>query len=206
MDTLPLLIDHLKQMGVLKTHAIIEAFKDIDRKNFVPLKLFDSAYDDEPLPIGKGQTISQPYTIAFMLELLLPQQGDRVLDVGTGSGYTTALLAELVGTKGKVTGVEIIPELVAFGKENLAKYNFPNARIYQAERGQLGRQEDAPYNKILVSASSHGLKDILIDQLQCGGRMVASVEDAIWKIDKLTDGSLGIEKYEGFRFVPLIEN
>jgi len=115
------LIKHLIARNVLKTKAIIDAFQAVDRIDFVPLKYLDEAYGDYPLPIGYGQTISQPFTVAFMLELLQPQKGDKILDVGSGSGWTTALLAHIVQEEGSVRGIELIPELVAFGKKNLNK-------------------------------------------------------------------------------------
>lgn len=205
MDTLASLIDHLQRTGVLKTKAIIQAFLNIDRRNFVPKELLDSSYDDKPLPIGSGQTISQPYTVSFMLELLDVHRGDKVLDVGCGSGYTTALLAELVGAKGHVIGVEIVPELVVMGKHNLHTYNFMHAEIRQAS-DVLGLPEEAPYDRILVSATTVELPVDLILQLKCGGRMVIPIGNAIWKIEKYTDARLKIEKYPGFTFVPLIEN
>lgn len=159
------LVEHLVNLGVLKAPGIITAFKGINRKDFVPADSQDFAYEDTALSIGNGQTISQPYTVAFMLELLSPQKGDNILDVGSGSGYTTALLAMIVGKSGEIIGVEIIPELVIFGKENLSKYGFSNVRIYQAEK-VLGFLEKAPYDKILVSASTEELPKELVDQLK----------------------------------------
>jgi protein-L-isoaspartate(D-aspartate) O-methyltransferase len=204
MNSFESLIAHLKQTGVLRTESIINAFKEIDRKDFVREEFLSFAYEDGPLPIGGGQTISQPFTIAFMLELLNPQKDERVLDVGSGSGYTTALLSHLVGSAGKVVGVEIIPELVAFGKNNLSKYNFTNAEIRQAG-DTLGIPEEAPYDKILVSASAEKIPEALVDQLKIGGVMVASIGNDIWRIEKEADGNLDIEKHPGFAFVPLIE-
>lgn len=204
MESLKTLIEHLKQNGVLSTQSLISAFQKIDRKDFVLEELRDFAYDDTALPIGREQTISQPYTIVFMLELLNVGEGERVLDVGSGSGYTTALLAELVGPRGKVFGVEIIPQLVDFGKNNLSKYNLTNAEIHQADN-VLGLPKEAPYDKILVSASAGGIPDALTSQLKEGGVMVASIGNDIWKIKKNSSDDLSIEKYHGFAFVPLIE-
>lgn len=204
MDSLLSLINHLKQIGVLKTEEYIEAIKKFDRKDFIPEKLQNLAYSDNPLPIGEGQTISQPFTVAFMLELLTPKRDDKILDVGSGSGYTTALLAEIVGSKGKIFGVEIVPKLVVFGRNNLAKYHLTNAEIYQA-RKMLGLPQEAPFDKILVSASAKELPDSLVDQLSVGGIMVVPVGNEIWKIKKGFDNDLKIEKYEGFVFVPLVE-
>ena len=157
----------------------------------------DEAYGDYPLPIGHGQTISQPYTVAYMLELLQPERGDRVLDVGSGSGWTAALLASIVGPDGRVWGTEIIPELVEFGRANLAKYNFKNATIERA--AGLGLPEHAPYDKILVSAAADDVPDSLLDQLAPGGIMVIPIKTSVWKITHTER-----EEHPGFAFVPLI--
>ena len=109
------LIDSLIKEGWLKTPRIIKAFREVKRVDFLPKEIKDLAELNEALSIGYGQTISQPLVVAFMLELLQPQPGDKILDVGSGSGWTTALLAQIVGQKGKVIAIDIIPELVEFG-------------------------------------------------------------------------------------------
>ena len=118
--------------GVLKTPRIIEAFKNIDRKLFVPQVYSDSIYIDGPLPIGKNQTISQPSTVAFMLELLEVKEGDNVLDIGSGSGWSTSLLCDIVGENGSVIGLERFDELVAIGQKNLAQFRTTNCHIHKA--------------------------------------------------------------------------
>lgn len=203
MDTLKELINNLKINRILKSSTIIKAFNSIDRRDFVPQKFYDDAYGDFPLTLAHGQTISQPTTVAFMLELLQAQTRDKILDVGSGSGWTTALLASIVGVKGKVYGVELLPELVRLGNDNLSKYNFSQAEIVQAGK-TLGIPQKAPFDKILVSAASEYLPEELTDQLKEGGSMVIPVKQAIWKIKKIKRGALKIEKYEGFIFVPLI--
>lgn len=180
-----------------RTPRIIEAFRAIDRKDFVATEYWDEAYADHPLPIGHGQTISQPYTVAYMLELLRPERGDRVLDVGSGSGWTTALLANIVGPDGRVWGTEIIPELVEFGRANLIKYNFKNATIERA--AGLGLPEHAPYDKILVSASADELPGEFMNQLAPDGTMVIPIKTSVWKITHTER-----EEHPGFAFVPLI--
>ncbi|HEY4475941.1 MAG TPA: protein-L-isoaspartate O-methyltransferase [Candidatus Paceibacterota bacterium] len=216
-----ILADLLTQKGVLKTRAIIEAFSRVDRKDFVPQDFQEYAYGDYPLPIAGEQTISQPTTVAFMLELLQPQQGEKILDVGSGSGWTTALLAFLVGEKGRVFGVERIPELVAFGNENIKKYNFSQATISQADpptprlrraRKTLGLVKEAPFDKILVSAAAQSFPEALLSQLKEGGLLVIPVRDAVWRVKKLPQTPPGgeaskteIQKFEGFAFVPLVE-
>lgn len=194
----------LEQKGILSTQRLISAFRKVDRKDFVPKKLREEAYIDIPLPIDGDQTISQPSTVAFMLELLQPLPGDIVLDVGSGSGWTTALLAEIIGETGEVWGVEILPELVAFSRERLKKYAFPHAHILTAGK-TLGLPTHAPFDKILVSAATPSLPAPLVEQCRIHGRIVIPIETAVWRIDKRPDGDLSIERFEGFRFVPLIE-
>lgn len=197
------LVRSLIEEGVLKTGNIISAFRSIDRRDFILPGDELYAYIDTPLQIGQGQTISQPYTVAFMMELLRPKMGEKILDVGSGSGWTTALLAHIVGEKGYVIGLELIPELVTFGSMNLAKYNFKQATIAQAEK-KLGKSKDAPYDKILVSAGNQEVPQELLDQLKVGGILVIPILDAIWKIVKVNKTKSEIEKFEGFTFVPLI--
>lgn len=182
---------------------IASAFRAVDRKDFVPPKYKQGAYLDEPLPIGHGQTISQPYTVAFMLKLLAPQSGQRMLDVGSGSGWTTALLAHIVGARGRVYGVELIPELVTFGKSNLEKCHFTNASIEQAGDG-FGLPQKAPFDRILVSAASTALPQELVGQLAVGGIMVIPIGNDIVKIKKISQKKITKEKHPGFIFVPLV--
>lgn len=199
------LIEHLlRDSGVLRDKRIRAAFRAVDRADFVPHDYLSEAYEDYPLPIGHGQTISQPTTVAFMLELLDAAEGDRVLDVGSGSGFTTALLAHLVGKKGRVIGVERIPELVLLGQKNLAKYSFQNAFIRGAGN-VFGAPDEAPFERILVSASADELPHELIRQLKEGGAMVIPIKDTLYKIEKAGGGSLKETSYPGFAFVPLVE-
>lgn len=198
------LVDGLKALGVLYTPHIEEAFLVVDRKNFVTEESRKYAYVDEALSIGHGQTISQPYTVAFMLELLAPSPGERILDVGSGSGWSTALLAHIVGKAGHVFGVEIMPKLVKFGQKNLNIYNFSQADIRQAN-DELGLKKEAPFDKILVSAGCNKVPEELVAQLHTGGVMVIPINDALWKITKLPNNKIGTEVYAGFVFVPLID-
>lgn len=204
MNTQKELVQYLVANHVLSSSQIIAAFEYIDRRDFV----FDyidayEIYDDHPLPISSGQTISQPSTVAFMMELLNPQTGENVLDVGTGSGWTTAILAQIVGTTGKVHGVEIVPELVQFGSKNLQKYDFAHASILQAKK-MYGLPEFAPYDKILVSAASDSIPEELIEQLTFGGVMVIPIENKIVRYTKNLNQDATIEHFYGFSFVPLI--
>ena len=193
------LIRSLIKRGVLKTNTIIEVFTEIDRADFVPRELQSMAYVDRPLPIGASQTISQPYTVAFMLELLQPQSDDRVLDFGSGSGWTTALLASICK---HVDAIERIQALVAFSKQNLSKYSFDNISLHQSGRG-LGL-EGKLFDKILVSCSADEIPKELIKQLRVGGTMVIPIAQSIFKIRKKSEGDLDIHEYPGFVFVPLV--
>jgi len=193
------LIESLQMRGVLKSPRLIEAFESVDRIDFVVDELKHMAYEDRPLPIGSGQTISQPYTVAFMLELLAPNMDDRVLDVGSGSGWTTALLACV---SKHVDAVERIEELVRFSKQNLLKYSFRNIRVHQAKE-TLGLQGEY-FDKILVSCAADEVPQALLRQLNAGGVMVIPIHNSIVKVIKTTEDRLEMEEYPGFVFVPLI--
>jgi len=207
------LINNLIKEGWLKTPQIIKAFQKIKREDFLPSSIKSLAELNEALPIGFGQTISQPLTVAFMLELLEPKSGDKILDVGAGSGWTTALLAYIVSNggeemKGRVIAIEIIPQLYEFGKENVKKYNFIEKGIveYIEGDGSKGFKKYAPYDKILVSAAVWGdIPFALKEQLKIGGRLVIPVENSIYLIIKKNDSSFEEEKYPGFVFVPLVQ-
>ena len=188
---------------ILPSKTFEEVFDRVDRSDFLPLNRKDDQFGDYPIPIGYGQTNSQPTTVAFMLELLQPKEGDRVLDVGSGSGWTTALLAEIVGEKSKVFGTEIVPELTKLGQENLSKYEFKQATIHQADEDVLGLPSEAPFDKILVSAASKTMPDELLDQLKVGGRLVIPIKSSIWRVDKISEEKFEKEEYPGFAFVPL---
>jgi len=197
------LVEYLKKK-VLKTPEIISAFLKIDRKDFVRDEYLREAYVDSPLPIGMGQTISQPFTVAFMLELLEPKEGQKILDVGFGSGWTTCLLAEI--TKNKVYGIEIVPEVFEFGKRNIEKYNFIEKGIVEVllRDGSKGFPEKAPFDRILVSAAAKKIPGELISQLKDQGILVIPDFEGIWKIKKVGD-KIEKEYHYGFVFVPLVE-
>ena len=205
MHTQHSLTDHLVRSGVLTTPHIIQAFRTVDRKHFLPdTHNAESVYANQALSIDYGQTISQPSVVAFMCELLQPESGEKILDVGSGSGWTTAILAQIVGEKGFVHGVELVPELVSYGSENLAKYYFAHASIVQAT-GTYGLPAYAPYDKILVSASSMHIPQELIDQLAIDGVLVMPVHREIVRYQKRGYGNGMIDRYGGFDFVPLID-
>lgn len=182
---------------------IIAAFHAIPRVAFLPRGMRQFANFDEPLPIGYGQTNSQPSTVRHMLEWLDPQPGSSVLDLGSGSGWTSALLGWLVGPKGHVHAVEIIPELLTLGWQNCQKLDITNVTFHAAGT-TIGLPERAPYDRILVSASARELPMALIDQLALGGTMVLPVGSAVMVVTKPLVGRLTITSHPGFRFVPLV--
>jgi len=197
----------LIQEGYLRTPLIIEAFRKIKREDFVVDELKGEASVNAPLPIGYGQTISQPLTVAFMLELLQPQPKDVILDVGSGSGWQTALLAYCVGKTGKVIGIELLSDLAEFGKRNIAKYNFISKGTVEivSGDGSKGFLREAPFDKIISAASARKLPEEWKKQLMVGGRLVAPIKESIWLIVKKSDKEFEETEFPGFAFVPLIE-
>jgi protein-L-isoaspartate(D-aspartate) O-methyltransferase len=200
-------VENLISQGWLKTERIISAFLKIKRKDFLPKDLESFPEYDGALPIGFGQTISQPLVVAFMLELLEPKEGEKILDVGSGSGWTSALLAEIVGERGKVIAIERIPELVEFGRGNVKKYNFvKEGRVkFVLGDGSKGYEIEAPFDKILSSATAKRLPLAWKKQLKVGGRIVAPIENSIWLFIKRKENVFEEKEFPGFVFVPLIE-
>lgn len=205
--------------GYLKTPRLIKAFQAVKRVDFLPDSLASGAGGraeleklaemNEALPIGFGQTISQPLVVAFMLELLDPRPGDKILDVGSGSGWTTAILSHIAGAgkpPGKVIAIERVPELKEFGKKNVSKYSFVEKGIaeFAAGDGSLGCEKEAPFDRILASASAQAWPQAWIDQLRIGGTIVAPIEYSIWRFRKVSKIKVEKDEYPGFVFVPLI--
>jgi len=200
------LTEKLIEDGWLKSPSIIRAFRKIKRADFLPPDFQNIAEFDGALPVGFGQTISQPLVVAFMIELLRPRPGEKILDIGSGSGWTTALLAEIVGPKGKVFAFELVPELKEFGEKNAAKYNFIGkgiARFICAD-GSSGYPKEAPFDKILASASAKKIPPDWKEQIKTGGRIVLPVGNSIHLLIKKEDGDFEEKEYPGFVFVPLI--
>lgn len=186
-------------------NTIERAFSQIPRKQFMPLAMRIFAGFDAPQPIGHGQTISQPTLVAQMLEWLEVQPGDRVLDIGSGSGWTTALLSVLVGAQGHVYAIEIIPELVEVGRKNCEHAGAQQVSFHQAS-GVLGLPSEAPFDRILVSAAleSGEVPAGLLDQLKPGGKLVMPIANDIVELHKSADGSVSSTRHSGYSFVPLI--
>jgi len=196
------LFNHLKnETRVLQSEALEEAFKQVDRADFVAGDYLAEAYEDYPLPIAEGATISQPTTVAFTLELLDIQEGDRVLDVGSGSGWTTALIASLVGGEGGVLGIEIQPELVEFGRRNLQKYHYSNAVIEDARTTLLHEES---FDKILVSSELQDIPEEFIRALAEEGMILAPLGGSLVLFRKRGDELVEEKRVEGFAFVPYV--
>ncbi len=200
------LVDELIRGGYLKTPTIIDAFRAVDRKLFVPEEHRSEAYENRPLPIGSDQTISQPLTVAFMLELLQVQPGEKVLDIGAGSGWQSALLSFLVEDTGKVVGIERIAELKEFADGNLTHYPDLSKRIdLVVGDGSLGFAPEAPYDRIIAAAAGEAVPNDWKDQLKIGGTLVAPIGQSIVVVHKTTSEKFETKNYFGFSFVPLIK-
>ena len=191
------LLQKLNSIDILE--IIIRAFEKVPREEFVPEKYKPYAYEDIPLPIGHGATISQPWTIAFMLNLLELKKNQKVLEIGSGSGYVLALLSEI--THGNIFGVEINTELAARSQKTLRKLGYTKIKIIN-KSGSHGLPEHAPFDCILISAAAQDAPYHLTGQLKEKGIIVASVQDKVVKITK-TNNKLITQEFKGFSFVPL---
>ncbi|MBP8921516.1 MAG: protein-L-isoaspartate carboxylmethyltransferase [Micropruina sp.] len=189
----------------MATDRVSAAFAAIPRAQFLPAGLRHRAAEDNPLPLGYGSTNSQPWTVRHMLGLLDVPPGARVLDVGSGSGWTTALLAHLTGPDGSVVGLEVIPQLVEFGRGNLGGFDLPWARIERAIPEVIGLPDEAPFDRILVSADAGSIPAELEAQLAVGGRMVLPAAGVMWTVTRLAgDWRRDADPGHRFAFVPLV--
>lgn len=218
MTGINLFVSNFIKQGAFKTPRIIEAFKKIDRADFVPPESKREAYINAPLSIGEGQTISQPYTVAFMIELLQPKPGDKIFEIGFGSGWQTAILAHIVSqdrnqkTKnknqnlGKIFAVERIKKLFEFGIKNISKYNFIKKGIVKIILGDatMGLKKYAPFDRIIAAASGRGVPKEWLKELRIGGRLVVPIKESIWLYIKKSEKNFEKREYPGFVFVPLI--
>jgi len=192
--------DQIISRGI-RDPAVINAMLRIPRHEFVPSKFRESAYNDSPIPIGRGQTISQPYIVALMSEILRPAPGRKILEVGTGSGYQTAVLAE---TGAEVFTIEIIPEIAERTRLLLEKLGYADIN-FRIGDGNAGWEENAPYDGIIVTAAPGDVPEALVSQLKNGGRMVIPVggeEQELLLIEKSEKG-VAYRKVTSVRFVPM---
>ena len=184
---------------------VLDALELVPREQFVPAYEVESAYANVPLPIGHRQTISQPFIVALMTDLLAPEADDRVLEIGTGSGYQAAVLAKLVA---RVYSIEVIPELAVAAAERLARLGYDNV-VTRTGDGNLGWSEHAPYDGIIVTAGARSVPDALVAQLKPGARLVIPVHVDEYRqmlrcITRDAQGGVHVRDVLPVAFVPLI--
>jgi protein-L-isoaspartate(D-aspartate) O-methyltransferase len=196
-----MLKEHLAARGII-SEGVLNAFKEIPREDFIPSRLRDLAYEDYPLDIGEDQTISQPYTVAFMTQLLDPKPEDVVLEVGTGSGYQAAILSQIVK---QVYSIERFKDLADKAREVFKRLGYENVEVEVGD-GSKGLPEKAPFDAIIVTAGSPDIPQPLLEQLKVRGRMVIPIGTISQDMTKITKTKEGIQKetFPGFRFVPLV--
>lgn len=187
----------------IRDKRVLEAMASVPREEFVPLALRHLAYEDRPLSIGYGQTISQPFIVALMIEALGLKGNEKVLEVGTGSGYQAVVLSMLAR---EVISVERIPELANWASETLKRLGYQNVSVYLASK-VLGWPQERPYDAIIVAAAAPEIPEALLDQLANGGRLVIPVgsryEQTLVRVTRDSNGDI-VESLGGCRFVPLI--
>ncbi|MEA1985135.1 MAG: protein-L-isoaspartate O-methyltransferase [Euryarchaeota archaeon] len=199
-----ILINSLQGLGIRQ--SVLDAMMRVPRHLFVPENVRSSAYMDTPLPIGHGQTISAPHMVAIMCDLLDLRVGQKVLEIGTGSGYNAAIMAELVGKEGHIYSIERVPQLVDFAKKNLEAAGYENVSII-LEDGSGGSLDHAPYDRINVTSAAPSIPDPLVQQLSRGGIMtipVGNFTQRLYIVRKDLDGPVHKEDEGGVVFVPLI--
>ncbi len=193
----------IRRAGIVHSEPVLQAIQRVERRHFVRPDDASEAYDNAPLPIGRGQTISQPLVVALMSEALSIGPGDRVLEIGTGSGYQAAVLAELGA---EVFSVEIIPQLAAWSAANLSNAGYRSVQLRTAD-GFFGWNEHAPYDAIIVTAAAIRIPRTLIPQLRIGGRLVVPVgsnawDQTLWVVERTEEGETSTN-LGPVRFVPL---
>ena len=196
-----MLKEHLQARGI-EDERVLSAFREVPREEFIPQELNHLSYEDTPLEIGNGQTISQPYTVAFMTQLLGPKEKDVVLEVGTGSGYQGAILSRLVR---QVYSIERFKELSDKAKEVLDRLGYKNVGLKVGD-GSLGWPQMAPFDGVIVTAGSPDIPPPLLEQLKEDGRLVIPVGTHGQEMMKVTKTKVGVKRevFPGFRFVPLV--
>ncbi len=200
------MIREIKKGYGLDVPEVFSAMLKVPREEFVPLRFRNIAYNDGPIFIGFGQTISQPYTVAFMTDLVSIDSREKILEIGTGSGYQAAVLSLLFD---KVYTVERIPELAEEAKQRLIKLGYKNVEV-RSGSGEFGWKEKAPFDAILVTAGMEAVPQELFEQLKEGGVLVAPIgageEKQMTRFTKLKAGKIKKEEYGIFHFVPFVES
>lgn len=199
------MIEHTIRRRGLSDTALLAAFQAVPREEFISPEYADQAYSDSPLPIESGQTISQPYIVALTVDAAGVRPGDKVLEVGAGSGYAAAILGQMARD---VVAVERHHELAELARERMQRLGYANVRILEGD-GTRGCPDEAPFDAIVAAASGSHVPQVLIDQLRPGGRIVMPVGDphtiqSLVKLTKREDGSIEREDLGAVRFVPLI--
>lgn len=203
------------RQGLLRSPVVKDAFMNIDRADFLPEALRGEAQQNIPISVGGEQLASQPYTVAFMLELLEPKVGEKILEIGTGTGWQAALLAYVVGRgtsestqRGKVIALELIEALAESATKNLEQYHFISDGVAQVLQSDAtgGAPNEAPFDKIIASVASKKIPAAWKEQLRIGGRMVAPVGESIIVLEKTGVNSFTKRQYFGFDFAPIVEN
>jgi len=201
------LVEHLEESGIIKISAIKKAMLKIKREDFLPTEQKENAYDDTPLPIPGGVTISAPHMHCIFLSSLKLKSGDKVLEVGFGSGILLAYIREIVGPKGKVVGIEFVPETYEFGKRNLERAGYKDIKLFLGD-GSQGVPQEAPFDKIVSGASAPEIPKPWIEQLKPGGIIVTPVgpmygeQDLIY-VEKTKEGKIIKKNLGGVIFVQL---
>ncbi len=201
------LVENLVRWGYLKKPEVIQAFRKVPRHEFVPENIRDSSYSDQPLPIGHGQTISAPSMIAIMMESLGLVPGQKVLEIGAGSGYNAALTAEIIGQKGKVVTVERIAKLAEFAEANLRRIGYGWVDVVAGD-GTCGYEKGSPWDRILVTACAPDIPEPLIAQLKEGGKLGLPIGKhcmfQTWVVAEKLGKELEMHEFGGCSFVPLV--
>lgn len=207
MESNEALVDYLKEYGFVKSRRVEEAFRAVDRAAFVPCEYSLQAYVDYPLPILKLQTISAPSIVAVMTEALEVEEGMKVLEVGTGSGYQATILSFLVGSSGKVVTIEKYAELCDYSRERLAKFAFTKNIEVVCGDGSAGYGKEAPYDRVIVTAGAPSIPEPLVEQLKEGGKIVIPVGETHFQtlvLGKKKGGRLETTSLLPVMFVPLV--
>jgi protein-L-isoaspartate(D-aspartate) O-methyltransferase len=200
-----IMIDQQLKLRDIIDPSVLKAVSHIPRHEFVPVAEQSSAYDDTPLSIGFGQTISQPYMVALMTQLASPQKTDRALDIGSGSGYQAAVLGDLCA---EVYGIELVPELALKAQQTIRRLGYDNIHIREGD-GYFGDPKHAPFDVILVAAAADEVPHVLIDQLKPGGRLIIPIgkssQNLVRIVKDRTSGKIHQEDVAAVRFVPFVQ-